>query len=726
MTDTILDITPASDSKYLETELGRIDAMLKEQVRQAHSRDHYWQSDKPRGLYISETESADLANTNHLEKLFHCSSAGYHNSQSASTEQLEKNRVTPDEITRLDTLVKLFGLTSFEKDVLLLCLLPELDPSYERIFGYILDDVTRRKPSVALALDMLCPSPAQKVAKRQAFSANSPSIRYHLFHLHDDTPRKQATLLAQSLKINDRICEYLLGSNEIDASLHSFAHIVVPQKAMEEMVLPDEKKVGLTRLMDLYQEGKQDLTWYFYGAEGTGKQSTAEALCKRPGLRFLVADTRRMLHSELSFETAVRLLCREALLQDAAMYWDNFDVLLTDSFAAQLDVAIAQTENHRGIIFFAGNEARNISHKWNIRPLIPVEFPVPEYHHREQLWQAFLNGQATASQPPINALAGKFRLSGGQIQAALATARNLAQWRNGGSISADELYHACRQQSNQKLTQLARKIKPKYIWGDIVLPKDQLEQLKELCSYVKYHHLVYNTWGFSLKSALGKGLNALFTGSSGTGKTMAAEITANELGIDLYKIDLATVVSKYVGETEKNLDKIFQEAQDSNAILFFDEADAIFGKRSEVRDSHDRYANIEIAYLLQKMEEYQGIVILATNFRKNLDEAFARRMHFSLEFPLPEEEDRLLIWQKAFPAPAPLAQDIDLAFMARQFRITGGNIKNVALSAAFLAAENGHAITMKHLILATRREFQKMGKLCTESDFAHYFEMVKA
>ena len=206
---------------------------------------------------------------------------------------------------------------------------------------------------------------------------------------------------------------------------------------------------------------------------------------------------------------------------------------------------------------------------------------------------------------------------------------------------------------------------------------------------------------------------------------MAAEIMANELGLDLYKIDLSTVVSKYIGETEKNLDKIFSEAQNSNSILFFDEADAVFGKRSEVRDSHDRYANIEVAYLLQKMEEYDGIVILATNLRKNLDEAFARRMHSSVEFPQPEEPDRLLIWQAVFPKEAPVSEEIDLRFMAQQFKITGGNVKNIALAAAFLAAGDGGTIRMEHLIRSTRREYQKIGRLCTEADFGPYFELVK-
>ena len=252
-----------------------------------------------------------------------------------------------------------------------------------------------------------------------------------------------------------------------------------------------------------------------------------------------------------------------------------------------------------------------------------------------------------------------------------------------------------------------------------------MEQLVEICNYVKYYHTIYSGWGFGNKLARGKGLDVLFAGPSGTGKTMAAEIMANELGLDLYKIDLSAIVSKYIGETEKNLDRIFREGQTANAILFFDEADALFGKRSEVRDSHDRYANIEIAYLLQKMEEYDGVVILATNLRKNMDEAFARRMHFAVEFPIPEEADRYRIWQGVFPNEAPLADNTDLAFMARQFKITGGNIRNIGLSAAFLAAQDGGSITMENLIWATKREYQKMGKLCTEGDFAQYFELVK-
>jgi SpoVK/Ycf46/Vps4 family AAA+-type ATPase len=237
-----------------------------------------------------------------------------------------------------------------------------------------------------------------------------------------------------------------------------------------------------------------------------------------------------------------------------------------------------------------------------------------------------------------------------------------------------------------------------------------------MCQRVTHRQRVLGDWGFDRKLSLGKGVNALFAGPSGTGKTMAAEIIANELGLDLYKINLAGVVSKYIGETEKNLDRIFTAAENANAILFFDEADALFGKRSEVRDSHDRYANIEISYLLQKMEQYEGIAILATNLRQNLDDAFVRRLAFTIHFPFPNETQRREIWTKTWPAAVPLGSDVDLDFLATQFKLSGGNIKNIALASAFLAAADGGVVSMEHLCHATQREYQKLGKVLSDAE----------
>jgi SpoVK/Ycf46/Vps4 family AAA+-type ATPase len=249
--------------------------------------------------------------------------------------------------------------------------------------------------------------------------------------------------------------------------------------------------------------------------------------------------------------------------------------------------------------------------------------------------------------------------------------------------------------------------------------------LREICVQVRHRRTVLEAWGFDKHLAMGKGVNVLFAGQSGTGKTMAAEIIAADLGLELYKVDLSGMVSKYIGETEKNLDKVFTAAREANAILFFDEADALFGKRSEVKDAHDRYANIEVGYLLQKMEEYDGVVILATNLRKNLDDAFIRRLHVAIDFPFPEEPDRMRIWRKVFPPDAPLADDVDLVYLAKQFKLAGGNIRNIALLAAYLSAEDGTTIGMPQIVRAIKREYQKLGKLITETEFGRYISAVR-
>lgn len=721
--------------EHLLAELSRVGLKLRLQVLEAHSRDGFWNGDELRGLYVSENEVSSLTTngfTCEQKGIPSASESPVYQSLRKDLAQLERQiderkaeSLRQGTELRLEWLGDRFALTPFDKDILLFCLLPELDLKYERLFGYIQDDVTKRRPTVALALDLLCSSFADGLAGRQSLSQQAPLIKYYFISLHDDTPGKHAPLLAKSLKLNDRIRDYLLGFNEIDANLLPFVRRIAPQRRLEDIILADNIRARLVQLTDAHKDGTY-LIWYFYGPEGTGKRSTAEALCHRLGTGLLVADVKLMPQVSLPFETITRLLCREAMLQDATIYWKDFDTLLDDDFSLQLRTVMAEIEQNPGLVFLSGGRVWDARHSWGSKLFIPIEFPIPDYGQRQQLWLTFLDGQAKAAESAVGALASKFRLSGGQILQAASLAQNLALRRDGGSVTGDDLHRACRQMSNQTLIQLARKVKPRYIWADIVLPKDQLEQIREICNYVKHHQLVYGEWGFEHKLSLGKGLNVLFAGPSGTGKTMAAEIIANELGLDLYRIDLATVVSKYIGETEKNLDRIFKEAQDSNSILLFDEADAIFGKRSEVRDSHDRYANIEIAYLLQKMEEYQGIVVLATNLRKNLDEAFARRMHFSVEFPFPEEADRYRIWQKAFPQIAPLSQDIDLAFMAQQFKITGGNVKNIALSAAFLGAEDSGMVTMEHLIRATKREYQKMGKLCTDGEFAGYFELVRS
>ncbi len=277
-----------------------------------------------------------------------------------------------------------------------------------------------------------------------------------------------------------------------------------------------------------------------------------------------------------------------------------------------------------------------------------------------------------------------------------------------------DLMAACRAHSNQRLGTLTRKIIPRYTWADLVLPADRLAHLHEMCLHVRYSPLVFEEWGFDRKLSGGKGLNVLFAGEPGTGKTMAAEVLAADLGLDMYKLDLSSVVSKYIGETEKNLEQIFREARTSNSILFFDEADSLFGKRSEVKDSHDRYANIEVGYLLQRMESYRGLAILTTNLRSALDTAFLRRIRFVVQYPFPDPAQRAEIWRRIFPRDTP-TQALD-AVRLGQLNLAGGNIRNIALLAAFLAAEADEPVRMSHVLSAARMEYAKLEKPLTGTE----------
>ena len=349
-------------------------------------------------------------------------------------------------------------------------------------------------------------------------------------------------------------------------------------------------------------------------------------------------------------------------------------------------------------------------------------FETPDYTRRRQVWDTAVSHGRGLTASEVDALADRFVLTPGQIESAVAIAATQCWVRDGSpfSLNLESLTEAARAQSSQSLGNLAVKVSTGHAWEDLVLPTATRKRVREITAAITSRHVVYSQWGFEQRIASGRGLKVLFAGSSGTGKTMTASVMAKEGGLDLYKIDLAGVVSKYIGETEKNLERIFLAAHSSNAILFFDEADALFGKRSEVKDAHDRYANIEVAYLLQRMEEHDGVVILATNLSKNIDEAFSRRMHYVVEFPIPDETHRERLWRGMFPPEAPLGKDIDFSFLAKQFSIAGGDIRNVALDAAFLAAQDGRVITMKQLIIAMARQLMKQGRLPSSTEFKQY------
>ena len=360
---------------------------------------------------------------------------------------------------------------------------------------------------------------------------------------------------------------------------------------------------------------------------------------------------------------------------------------------------------------------------WSRQVPLLVESVAATAAERGAIWRSALPDAAGDASLGAEIDRLPFRLAPEQVMRAARSA-TLHAVADGRGLESRDLYGGARAQNAAGLERLARRIEPVVAWPDLVLPRPIVGQLRELAGRARHRDLVLDEWGMGRRSSKGRGITALFAGDSGTGKTMSAEVIAGELGLDLYVIDLSTVVDKYIGETEKNLDRVFSQADGVNGVLLFDEADAIFGKRSEVRDARDRYANVEIAYLLQRMEHFDGMAILTTNLRANLDEAFLRRLDVLVDFPMPDEVGRRRLWVRHLPASLPVAADLDLDFLAHRFRISGGNIRNIVAAAAYSAAAAGRPVAMADLIKGTEREYRKLGHLSTEAEFGPYFRLV--
>ncbi len=728
--------------QHILAEMERIDLLLRTQLYHAHQ---LQETDSEfRGLYITAAEVERLlAQPVGLPAWATTATAPATIDLRGTLQQITNTinarkaaTLTQGRALRLDHLVRSFALTPFDRDALLICLAAELDLRYERLFAYLHDNVNKKRPSVDLILNLLSSSLEEKIRQRQRFLPMAPLRQQRLLEVGQGA---DDLLLSQSLRVEPRLVQYLL-QNETDdeqaaplvlpTEIAPYLRLVTPTRTFADLLLLPALQERLAGHCDRKVIADGGLIFALYGPYGVGKRAVAEAICTQLRAPLLSIDTPALLaHAGESFSGLIHLILREAILREAVLFWADFDTLLTDGAATRLRVWTHAIESYRGLSILAGQDRWTPVDALRLTPLLAIELPPPTYQERLQSWQ-----QAVATAPTgvatdldLAALANKFRFTNGEIHDAMTTAVNLARLRQPQQpqlVDAD-LHAASRLHSNQKLGTLAQKITPHYGWDDIVLPADQLCQLHEICNQVNYRSRVYEQWGFGAKLALGKGVSALFSGPPGTGKTMAAEILAGALGLDLYKIDLSTVVSKYIGETEKNLARIFAEAETSNAILFFDEADALFGKRSEVRDSHDRYANIETGYLLQRMEAYTGVVILATNFARNMDDAFTRRLQFIVEFPFPAEEERRAIWERIWPQTTPRDPALDLAFAARELKLAGGHIRNIALAASFLAAANGQVVTMAHLIHATRREFQKIGRVVVAEEFGDYAEYAR-
>lgn len=618
-------------------------------------------------------------------------SGGRPNPMSRDESLLEAGQAMPSP-PALETLCGSFALSPFERDVLLLCAGVELDSTFVPLCAAAQDAPQRPFPTFSLALAAL-PEPHWS-----ALIPASPLRDANLIEIGAGE-----TLALSPLRIDERILHYLAGVSYLDERLRG---IMEPLPARAE--LPPSHATLSHRLREAllrFGGAPNRPVIQLRGADSAGKLAVAASACASLGLTLYLIHASDLPSAPSDREALARLWRRESLLSAGALLVDCDD----DASPEHLHCARAFIQSTPGIIILTGRDPLNVTRRQTVR--LDVDRPTTE--EQRALWHSALGASPESPNGHVDAIVGQFDLGAPEIDALSAEALIGATDGDADSLGS-RLWEACRAQTRPGLEDLAQRIRPAAGWDDLVLPEEQLETLREISGQVRHRVKVYEAWGFAVADRRGLGISALFAGASGTGKTMVAEVLANELRLDLYRIDLSQVMSKYIGETEKNLRRVFDAAEEGGAILLFDEADALFGKRSEVNDSHDRYANIEVSYLLQRMESYRGLAILTTNMRDALDAAFLRRIRFLVQFPFPNAAQRAQIWRRIIPADAP-TEGIDIERLAR-LNVPGGSIRNIALTAAFLAADAAEPIRMAHLLRAVRSEYAKLERPLTDAE----------
>ena len=651
--------------------------------------------DRFRGLYVSDEQLDKLLSVNRQHRDLPPADAEVVTFAASLEADADEAESSGHEI-RLRQMARAFDLSPFDVELLIVAMAPDLDPRFERVFGYLNDDVTRRRASVALAL-MVCGADLLDGVARSRFRSKGPLVEGQLVVV-DDADRP---FPSRAVRVPDRIVAHLLGDDTPDAAIDPYLIQWVDADVGQSDGIGRALAAG-TRLI--------------YVRESTGSAACAYLA------NSLAAAGRPVVSMDLNLVDAkedplplAALATREARLRGAALIAAHVDAL-----ADRGPAAVRALTESRGIVALTGT--RRWDPRWSRRPPLLLDAPLQADHQRRSVWVGTLKGAASVDESAWRALSA-FRLTPEQVDLAGASARQLAA-AAGKALDVGDLQAGARSQNAAGLEHLARRVAPKAGWADLVLPAPVQGQLEEIVARVRQRPRVLDEWGMGQASARGRGITVLFSGDSGTGKTLSAEVVAHNLGLDLYVIDLSTVVDKYIGETEKNLDRIFAEAERVNGVLLFDEADAIFGKRSEVRDARDRYANIEVAYLLQRMEQFEGVAILTTNLRANVDEAFLRRLDLLVEFPMPDRDSRRRLWIHQFRTEVPRSDDIDFEFLSAAFELSGGNIRNIVLAAAFQAADADRSVAMADLVQATAGEYRKLGRLCVAAEFGPYHDLV--
>jgi hypothetical protein len=591
----------------------------------------------------------------------------------------------------LAVLANRLGLSAFERELLLLCIGMELDTRFPALCAQAQHDPTKPYPTFALAFAVL---------DQPSWDALSPERPLRYWRLLDIHQPGSLPLIGAALSADERVVNFVKGMNYLDDRLMPLLTALAPA------TLPPSQRAIADRILDGLRHvpaGEALPAVQLLGSDSVSKQGVAHAIADAFGAQAYRLSAELLPSAIAEQETLIRLWQRESQLLPIALYIDATDIERSDATAVLVKRFLARAG---GLSFVDTHEpwANTANHT------LSVDVAKPTAIEQRSLWQRLL-GDAAGRQPQH--LAGHFDFNLGKIEQIAHTA--LAAVEQKPEALAKSLWQGALAHTRPALDQLAQRIEPKAGWDDLKLPDSEKNLLHQIADQVAQRGTVYDDWGFRERMNRGLSISALFAGESGTGKTMAAEVIASELGLSLYRIDLSAVVSKYIGETEKNLRKLFDAAENGGAILFFDEADALFGKRSEVKDSHDRYANIEVNYLLQRLESFHGLAILATNMKGSLDSAFLRRLRFVINFPFPGVAERKAIWASVFPAKAATTA-LDIERLAR-LALTGGSIQGIAVNAAFMAAKAGVQIGMPLLLDAARAEYRKLDKPINEADF---------
>lgn len=616
----------------------------------------------------------------------------------AAQKEVEEAQTALTAPAALDVLTALLGLSDFERNLLLMCAAIELDADFSTLVASLQNGAVL--PSFSLALAAFSDS------HWSALSPNAPLRYWRLLNV------MASQLLTRSpLKIDEQVLHYLAGVRQLDERLQELVEPVFTADALA----PSQQAIANQMVMSCLKKhlGSELPLIQLHGDTSADKLTVAAVVCAQLGVQLYSIQAHSIPTSVQEITALARLWNREAALNSYALYLDAAELDPTDKSRLQALTTFMQAT--QGLLF-VNSPQPDLAVK---RAKVAFEIQKPTLSEQLALWKTTLGAAGNQLNGQLEKLVSQFNLSTKAIHAvSFETLQKLATaeepQNEAAGLLGPGIWQACCTHTRPQIGSLGEYIAPVAGWDDIVLPEAQKETLQEIVMQVKQRAKVYGEWGFASKSARGLGISALFAGESGTGKTMASEVLANELKLDLYRIDLSQVVNKYIGETEKNLKRIFDAAEDGGAILLFDEADALFGKRSDVKDSHDRYSNIEVSYLLQRMEAYRGLAILTTNMKSALDKAFLRRIRFVVQFPYPDASLRAEIWKRVFPDNTP-TENLDSEKLAR-LNIPGGNIRNIALNAAFMAAHENQPVQMAHIALAARTEYSKLERTLSTNE----------